>query len=215
MQPKDRIGTQLKESENFKRREARFEEIVESVNDMIYELDQEGKFAYANEALERFSRYNKKELQKIRYWELVKVDYREALITFYQDQIKNLTEDTYYEFPMVNKKGEEVWVGQSVKMVFADKKIKTVRAVARDITSLKQAQQKLEKREEETQRALKKLKKAKEKLREYSNALESKSGLLESILDTMADGVMVADIHGKFLVFNPALQMQSQRLKSL
>ncbi len=194
------------EKEKLESIESWFKKVVENVNDMIYELDGEGRFFYANAALEHFSGYSKKELQKIHYWELVRTDCRDALIAFYKKQIKKLKEDTYYEFPMINKQEKEMWVGQTVKIEFDGKKIKTVRAVARDITLLKKTQRKLERREKETEETLLKLKKTEEKLREYSKALEDKSSLLESVLETMADGVVVADTKGKFLVFNPAAQ---------
>ena len=35
-------------------------------------------------------------------------------------------------------------------------------------------------------------------------ALEQQTRILQSILDSMGDGVVVADTNGKFLVFNPA-----------
>lgn len=123
--------------------DTKFKEIVDSLQDMIYELDVQGRFIYSNQALAKKSGYSKEQLQKIGFWELVKEGYRDDLLKFYEKQRKEKTRDTYYEFPMVSRNGDIIWVGQNVTMFFSDGTI-TVRAVARDITAFHNIQKELQ-----------------------------------------------------------------------
>lgn len=121
----------------------KFREIVESAEDLIYELDDQGRFLYANKALEKFARLNREELRQVYWWELIREDARENLIRYYKRQLKNRISDTYTEFPMINREGREIWIGQNVHMLFRDGWATGVRAIARDISSRKAAELKL------------------------------------------------------------------------
>ncbi|UII20977.1 response regulator [Fulvivirga ligni] len=120
-----------------------FEEIVESLEDMIYELDHAGCFKYANNSLAKYSGYSKEELKKIRYFDIVKEDQRNDLVQFYKRQRDTKTKDSYYEFAMVAKDGSLIWVGQNVRMIFQDDIVLSIRAVARNINQLKVTEDKL------------------------------------------------------------------------
>ncbi|UII30115.1 PAS domain S-box protein [Fulvivirga ulvae] len=175
-----------------------YKEIVESLNDMIYELNAEGKFIYANRALERYSGFSREELKEIVFWQLVESDFVDKLDSFYKKQRQRKQRDTYFEFPMVSKKGDVIWVGQNVSMFFDKQgKVKTVRAVARDISTLKQLRLELEKKAKVLQKTNKDLRATKTKLEERNN-------LTNVILNTMAEAVVVVDKEGKFLLFNDA-----------
>ncbi len=175
-----------------------FEDIVESLSDMIYELDGKERFYYANSMLERLSGYSKKELKQLHFTDLVKKSQVDKLQEFYIQQRKEQVTDTYYEFVMVSKSGKEIWVGQNVKMLFkADGKVKFVRAVARDITHLRKL------RLQSEQRA-KKLEKAYQEQQKIQKNLEEKNALTNLILNTMAEAVVVIDSKGEFVLFNEA-----------
>jgi len=174
-----------------------FKDIVESLNDMIYELDVNGKFYYANSTLEKLSGYTKKELQEIYFWDLVQPEQRNELVAFYQKQRKNKVSDTYYEFILQAKNGEQLWVGQNVKMIFKGEQVISVRAVARDISQFRKLQQDFEDKAKE-------LASANEKQKKIQKALEEKNALTELILNTMAEAVVVIDNQGRFMLFNEA-----------
>jgi len=175
-----------------------FESIVESLNDMIYELDEKERFHYANSMMERLSGYSKKELRKLHFTDLVKKSQVEDLVDFYIKQRKEQVTDTYYEFIMVSKAGKEVWIGQNVKMNFmADGTVKFVRAVARDITHLRKLRHQSELR-------AKKLEQAYQEQQKIQQDLEEKNALTNLILNTMAEAVVVIDAKGEFVLFNEA-----------
>lgn len=124
-------------------REKRFREVVENASDMIYELDENGKFHYVNPVMESISEYHRDELKDKHYWDLVHPDHKQQVINFYLLQRKERRDITYYEFPMITRNGFEVWVGQNVRMFFRDNWVHKVSVVARDITVLIKAQQAL------------------------------------------------------------------------
>ncbi|MEP2770680.1 MAG: PAS domain S-box protein [Fulvivirga sp.] len=175
-----------------------FEDIVESLSDMIYELDEKERFYYANSMLERLSGYSKEELKKLHFTDLVKKSQIKNLQDFYIKQRLEQISDTYYEFIMVSKSGKEIWVGQNVKMLFKpDGKVKFVRSVARDITHLRKL------RLQSEQRA-KKLEKSIQEQKEVRKDLEEKNRLMDLILNTMTDSVVVLNAEGEFILFNEA-----------
>ena len=122
----------------------RFQEIVESVEDMIYELDENGKFCYANKAMEKFSGFSREELKSIFWSDLIREDYRQPLVNYFRHQLKTRSPHSYREFPMVNRSGNEIWIGQNTKYIFEGKWVVSVRAIARDITLRKEVEIKLE-----------------------------------------------------------------------
>lgn len=153
-----------------------FQEIVESLNDMIYELDDQGRFKYANSTSERLTGYSKEELKNMPYWTLIKKEEQADVIKFYADQRNNNIRDTYNEFTMITKKGKKLLVGQNVRMEFQDGELHSVRAVARDLS----------------------------KVMELQNQLDEKTKLLSSILNTIGEAVVVVDIEGNSIGFNSA-----------
>ena len=120
---------------------------------MIYELDEQGRFTYVNKALEKFARLSREELRQVYWWELIREDAREELIQYYKNQLKNQVRDTYTEFPMINRKGQEIWIGQNVRMLFENRWSTGVRAIARDITSRKETEIKLAESQEAFRKA--------------------------------------------------------------
>jgi PAS domain S-box-containing protein len=133
--------------EQLQVRERQFREVVENATDMIYELDEHGKFAYANPVMEAITQYSKAELNNMVYWDILHPDHKARVVEFYQNQMRNQLENTYLEFPICTKNREEVWVGQNVRMFFQDNWVLKVSVVARDITGLYSAQKAVQKSE--------------------------------------------------------------------
>jgi PAS domain S-box-containing protein len=124
--------------------EARFRQIVENANDIIYRTDTLGNFTYVNpSALKMMGYTNEEEVLGKNYLDLTTPEYRHKLKRVYDHQYVSKTRSTYYEFPAVTADGQIVWVGQNVQLIIDGEKVIGFHAVARNITELKQAQEAL------------------------------------------------------------------------
>jgi PAS domain S-box-containing protein len=77
------------------------------------------------------------------FTEFVREDYVLTTKAFYKHQFDSRTPTTYYEFPLINKNGEEFWVGQSVQIRHKDNYVLGFQALARDITVRKKIETEL------------------------------------------------------------------------
>jgi PAS domain S-box-containing protein len=128
-------------------REQQYREVIEDALDMIYELDANGKFSFVNPVMERRTEYSKGELLNKQYWDVLESSSVPAAIEFYKNQRAQKKNFSYYELPVLTKSGKIIWVGQNVKMLFHENKVLRVSVIARDISELKVAQEKIAKSE--------------------------------------------------------------------
>ena len=126
----------------------RMEQLVERANDIIFNIDLEGRFTWVNPAASRLMKRPVDELLGMSFLELVHADHRRRAGRFYMKQIRERIPSTYYEFPAVTAGGEEIWLGQFVQLILEDDQIVNVQAVARNITARKQAEDALRASEE-------------------------------------------------------------------
>ncbi len=135
---------QNKRSEDLlKLSEERFRMLIESASDIFYQTDSRGRVTYANEAALNITGYNPQELIGKHFTELVVNDYKKLVFEFYNQQAKKKEVLSYHEFPILNKAGVTTWVGQNVKFTIENGNITGTIAVARDITVIRVAQEKL------------------------------------------------------------------------
>jgi len=123
--------------------EERLRHIVERAQDLIYYCDAAGRFTYVNPTAARVMQYGEHELLGRHFFSLVRKDYQNTAGEFYIRQIFEGTPTTYLEFPTVTKRGDTIWVGQHVELVFSDGKVAGVHAIARDISRQKDAEDRL------------------------------------------------------------------------
>jgi PAS domain S-box-containing protein len=117
--------------------ETRFRELVEAADDVIFRTDAEGRFTYANPAGEEALGLAGGELLGRPFLDVVRPDYRDEALRFYADQRAQGIPNTYCEFPMVTRAGDEIWVGQRVQLLTEDGRFAGLQAVARNITERK------------------------------------------------------------------------------
>ncbi len=122
--------------------------LVEAANDVIYEIDLQGRFTYANPRASEVSGYSLEECLGMFYLELVREDWRPRLVDFYLNQINRSIKSTYLEFPIITKEGKEVWIGQNAQLLEDEVGVTGVMAIARDITQKHITQRALEQSEE-------------------------------------------------------------------
>ena len=123
---------------------ALFRQLVESAADVVYRTDAQGRFAYANPASVEALGFEEGELRGRAFLDVVRPDYREQARRFYEDQRQQGIADTYCEFPMVTRAGEDLWVGQWVHLVIEDGRFAGLQAVARNVTDRRLLQEAIE-----------------------------------------------------------------------
>lgn len=116
-----------------------FRQLVETVSDVIYCCDAEGRFTYANAAGSRLLGLPEKEIVGRSYLEFVREDHRDNVLEFYLRQMHDRTPLTYLEYPIVRSDGSSVWLGQNVQLVQKDGEVVGIQAVARDVTARRKA----------------------------------------------------------------------------
>ena len=97
-------------------------------------------------------------------------------MAFYEKQLREQTQSTYYEYPARTKDDAELWLGQNVQLIWEEKQIVGFQAVARDITERKRAEEVL--------------KQSEQRFRE--------------LFENAPDAIFVEDFDGNVLDVNPA-----------
>jgi two-component system, cell cycle sensor histidine kinase and response regulator CckA len=122
------IEKQLRDSEN------RYRQMVNDAGDIIYRTDARGIFSFINPTVTKLLKYDSAEIIGTHFLTLIRPDHRYQAQRFYLKQFLHKTPSTYYEFPVFNKDGAEVWLGQSVQLITEGEQITGFHAIARDIT---------------------------------------------------------------------------------
>lgn len=124
--------------------ESRFRQIVENASDLIYRVDMNGLFTYANpSALHAMGFEREEEMLGKHYLEMPTPESRHKLKRTYQRQLAGRIQTTYYEFPAIAQDGSEVWFGQKVQLIYDGDQVVGFQCLARDITAIKKAQEAL------------------------------------------------------------------------
>lgn len=144
------ITQQKKTEKAFQNSEQRYKRFVEHASDIIYSCDAKGNFTYVNPVGEKLSEYSLEELRGKHFTTIIKKDYRKKIEQFYIDQYKNLTSNTYLEFPYISKTGKIRWIGQNVQVKLDEDQFVGFQAFARDITERKKIEDKLSQSESQT-----------------------------------------------------------------
>lgn len=131
--------------------DARFRSIIERSSEILYNVGTTGYFTYVNPAAELTTGFRQAELLNKHFSELVRPDYRKAAIEFYTEQLAEKTPSTYYEFPIITKQGNELWVGQSVQLSESNTSGVEFTALVINITERKVYEQQLLRQKEKYQ----------------------------------------------------------------
>ncbi len=134
----------------LRRSEENYRSIIEHASDIIYKTNDKGFFVFVNPVAERITGYSKEELYKMHFSELIRADHKIKAVKFYLNQVRNKIASTYLEFPIINKKGKEIWFGQSVQFSYVSVNSQQfeLTSMAIDITKQKLFETLLKKQEE-------------------------------------------------------------------
>ena len=135
---------QREDAQNILRRsEEQFKTLVQHAGDVIYSTDPKGYFTFTNPTIERLMAYEPQELLGRHYLDLVAPSWRERVQQFYGRQIRERIVTSFHQHPVVRKDGSEMWIGQTLQLIFEGEKILGTMAVARDVTRTKELQDEL------------------------------------------------------------------------
>jgi len=115
-------------------REESDRDFIDCNAEVIYESDMRGRFIFVNGAVRNVLGFTPASLIGRHYSELVRDDWKEAVVEHYRNQRNTGAESTYYEFPAVAADGHIVWFGQTVQKVVKRDGTVTFRAIGRDVT---------------------------------------------------------------------------------
>ncbi|MBN8694514.1 MAG: PAS domain S-box protein [Bacteroidetes bacterium] len=136
--------TNLKNTEAALRNsEERYKTVIENASDIVYNTNNEGYFTYINPIAEAKIGFTLEDLKNKLFVELIHPDYRKKAIATYYKQKLNKVNSTYWEFPIINKNGETIWLGQNVHLIIRDNKITGFSSIARDISERVKSQTQL------------------------------------------------------------------------
>ncbi|MFV1884624.1 MAG: PAS domain S-box protein [Balneola sp.] len=120
--------------------QSEYKQLVESANDIIFKTDLKGNFNFVNSIVKETLGYSEPEFLSMNFKDLVvEKDYQKVL-DFYSAQLQSKKLNTYLEFHVKTKQGEEKWLGQSVSFIKQNDEIIGFQSVTRDITAAKEAE---------------------------------------------------------------------------
>jgi len=120
--------------EDLRKSEERYRALVENASDIIYRMDATGHVTFANPSGLRVTGYKEKELIGKHYPAFIRPDMRDEAIKFFGRQFVKRIKNTYSEYPILTKEGQEVWLGQNTQLIVEDGQVIGFQSVSRDIT---------------------------------------------------------------------------------
>src|SRR6266852_4829847 len=143
------ITDRKRAQEEVRETRERYRQLVENANDIIYRCDAYGKFTYVNPTVRKILGYTEEELIGKHFLELIAPAHRDLAQAFYRVQFETKTPNTYFEFPVIAKNGETVWMGQNVQTIVTGQWILGFQSVSRDISERKRMEGELAKARDE------------------------------------------------------------------
>ncbi len=112
--------------------ERRYRALVESINDVIYEIDRQGRITYVSPVITAVSGYRPEELVGRQYFEFVHPEDRPWVETLFAGLFAG--ENGPHEFRMVTSSSEGRWVRVYTRPIEVDGEVIELRGVLTDIT---------------------------------------------------------------------------------
>jgi PAS domain S-box-containing protein len=115
-----------------------YQNLVETANDIIFELDRFGNYIFINKYSEVITGYSLEELFNYNFKKLIRDDFKETVDNFYKHPTDDMNSYPVLEFPFIKKDGEVIWVSQNVAINRNESgNIIGYFGIARDITFMK------------------------------------------------------------------------------
>jgi PAS domain S-box-containing protein len=134
----DRKATQ----EALEKSEERYRDLVEEIEDIIYVMDEKGKFLFANNALLKFAGLDRNKIHTIHFVEMITPESYRYVKDIYRRQLNG--EDVgAFEINFQNKKGDILSIETRERLIWKEGRVTEVHGIGRDITERKKAEEAL------------------------------------------------------------------------
>jgi len=165
-------------NEALRESESKFRQLVEDINDVIYELDRDGTVTYISPSVQEMVGYVPEQIIHNNFALFIHSDDRQNFVDEYQDILSGHVMEPGKEFRIIATTGDQKWAQNSVRPVYDENQIVGVRGVLRDISTYKEAEESLRLSDE--------------KYRE--------------LINNTVDGVMSVDSNMKIILWNPGAE---------
>ena len=125
-----------------------YEQIVESVTDVIFSIDGQDKLLYMNEAGLRLFGHKESDLSDLEWNSMITDSHRSETMDFFRYEVNLRKEASYLEFPIVNSVGRSIWLGMNAQYIYGPEGVVEVTCIARDITDRRLVEERLKRSEE-------------------------------------------------------------------
>ncbi|HEX72061.1 MAG TPA: PAS domain S-box protein, partial [Candidatus Hydrogenedentes bacterium] len=134
------VTERKKTAQALQEAEARYRELFENANDVVFTTDLAGKFLSLNKAGERIGGYSREEALQMSIFDIVLPEFRDRINLMMQRKLTE-GEATQYEVVVVAKDGRRVPLEVSTRLVYQGGCPVAVQGIARDITDRKRAEE--------------------------------------------------------------------------
>lgn len=126
-----------------KQSEEDFNSLLESIDDGVFELDENGVCIYANHKMVEMLGRTLEEVLNTSIWDMIYHEDVPEMQAFYGKQFKSRSAKCRYEYRIQPKAGNPIWISQNTTMVYEGKRMVKLRSISRDISETKAIEKKL------------------------------------------------------------------------
>lgn len=160
--------------------EEKLRDLFENASDLIQSIGADGNFLYVNRAWQKTLGYSEAEIASMTVFDIIHPNSSQESIDILYQAIhkKTIYENTFYpdsiQAIFITKYNQPIWLEGSISCKFAEGQLVAIRAILRDITARKQAE----------------------------DALAKSVSLLQATFDSTADGILAIDRTGRIVTYN-------------
>lgn len=137
------VTERKKAEEAIRDSEARFRDLFENANDLIYTHDLQGNFTSLNRAGEIITGYSREEALRLNISQVVSPEHLKVAQEMMHHKLQG-TPPTSYELEIIAKNGKRVTLEISTRLIYRDEIPVGVQGIARDITERKLVEEQLQ-----------------------------------------------------------------------
>ncbi|NJK65820.1 MAG: PAS domain S-box protein [Microcoleus sp. CSU_2_2] len=160
--------------------EEQLRDLFENATDLIQSIGADGHFVYVNRAWKTTLGYSESEITRMTVFDIIHPNSSQESIDILYQAINKKTIKSHTFYPdyiqaiFITKDNQQIWLEGSISCKFAEGSLVAIRAILRDITARKQAEE----------------------------ALAKSVSLLQATFDSTADGILAIDRTGRIVTFN-------------